>query len=327
MCCTEWIASGRGDHEGLFLPKEVLEKVTPLSGPWSKQQLFSYSHFLSHSLRIHFAHWSSTTKSHRSGANNQKKKKKKFATSLYRHIKAWGVWWHCISLSSLSLPSNTALPHADTSALTSGNLVEYIPDSLEFPASVLPPITPAANLEPPNMVVQCTNCVAVCVSPVYSHQTLPITGDYFKSIFCIFHYFTHLKIEHKNLHMGKIIHSTLQNSLMWRPFPLRRLLWVNLQDAICTPLCLKTLNCFWTLQVRTLCFIYSCTFICHTYQMLGLAWGASPCCFTYLLWEQMRLLLPSSHHNKGGWKLVRQRTNHGSSKFKFKSSLVWLQNP
>lgn len=76
MCCTEWIASGRGDHEGLFLPKEVLEKVTPLSGPWSKQQLFSYSHFLSHSLRIHFAHWSSTTKSHRSGANNQKKKKK-----------------------------------------------------------------------------------------------------------------------------------------------------------------------------------------------------------------------------------------------------------
>lgn len=77
MCCTEWIASGRGDHEGLFLPKEVLEKVTPLSGPWSKQQLFSYSHFLSHSLRIHFAHWSSTTKSHRSGANNQKKKKKK----------------------------------------------------------------------------------------------------------------------------------------------------------------------------------------------------------------------------------------------------------
>lgn len=80
MCCTEWIASGRGDHEGLFLPKEVLEKVTPLSGPWSKQQLFSYSHFLSHSLRIHFAHWSSTTKSHRSGANNQKKKKKKFAT-------------------------------------------------------------------------------------------------------------------------------------------------------------------------------------------------------------------------------------------------------
>lgn len=65
--------------------------------------------------------------------------------------------------------------------------MRYIPDSLEFPASVLAHITTAATLEPPNTAVLCTNCAAVRSSPVYPpSKDFPfqgIVGDYLEVFF------------------------------------------------------------------------------------------------------------------------------------------------
>lgn len=139
---------------------------------------------------------------------------------------------------------------------------------------------------------------------------------------------TYLKTEGKHLHMGQQIHSTLQNRLTRRQCSLRSLF---IKKQFVFLLILKTLDCFLTFDTT---FLYPQLYfslpLSHTYYVSGTVWGALPCCFIYGHWEPMRLLLPFWHCNKGswGWKTCPgQMTNYGSCKLKFKSNLVWLQNP
>lgn len=68
--------------------------------------------------------------------------------------------------ASPSWSRHTVHPHVVKSALANGDSIQYIPDGMESPASVLAHIIAIVNLRPPNTVVQRTNCEVIYGSPI-----------------------------------------------------------------------------------------------------------------------------------------------------------------